>query len=76
MSQKNFSCSIRSVELYRAAVEQNGEALQDIPEPLRTADFCLAAVKQFGRALEFVPRPLRAEVLAKIEEQTPGGGAV
>ena len=70
MSQKNFSCSIRVV------VRQDGLALDDVTVSLRTADFYLAWVKQTGWALKFVPRPLRAEVLAKIEQQTPGGEVV
>ena len=63
-------------ELCLAAAAWNRSALKFVPKSLRTAELCLAAVRQDEEALKFVPSPLRAEVLAKIEEQTPGGEVV
>ena len=45
-------------ELALAVVQQNGRALQYIPETLRDSEICLTAVRQYGRALQFVPETL------------------
>jgi hypothetical protein len=34
---------LRTTELCRAAIQQNGEALEDVPKELRTAKLCLEA---------------------------------
>ena len=56
---------LKTAELCRAAVEDDGWALAFVPKGLRTAELCIAAVKQADEyALEYVPAALRAEVAA------------
>ena len=43
--------------------EQNGEALQLVPEEQRSAELCMAACKQDGGALAFVPEEQRSAEL-------------
>ena len=50
--------------LVAAAVQQNGHALQYVPEHLRSAEVVAAAVRQQGRALQWVPSRLRTAELA------------
>lgn len=42
-----------------AAVQDCGDVLQLVPEPLRDREMCLTAVRSSGLSLEFVPEPLR-----------------
>jgi len=52
------------------AVEQNGMALQFVPEELKTLELCHAAIKQNCKSLEYVPERLREQVreMAGIKE--------
>jgi len=45
------------------AVRQNGDALQYVPENLRTPELCFEAVRQYGYELRFVPQELRTPEL-------------
>ncbi len=51
MNQKN--------QKHLAAVNQDGYALQHVPNKLRTPEICMAAVNQDGYALQYVPNELR-----------------
>ncbi|WP_368669418.1 DUF4116 domain-containing protein [Roseibium sp. RKSG952] len=42
-------------------MRQNGRALQDVPEDLRSPGMCLEAVRQEGITLRHVPEALRRE---------------
>jgi len=48
------------------AVRQDGWALEDVPEALKSEALCLEAVWQCVDALTFVPKSLRAAVSAKL----------
>lgn len=48
-----------STHLYELGVEQNGMALEYVPEELRTHTVCLKAVTQNGDSLAFVPQALK-----------------
>ena len=41
------------------AVQQNGWALQYVPEELRTKELCEIAIKNNGKALKFIPDNLK-----------------
>ena len=60
--------NLEAPEICRAAVQQYGRALQDVPEELREEKICLAAVKQHIWALQRVPVSLKTnvEALAKL----------
>ncbi|QQR69887.1 MAG: DUF4116 domain-containing protein [Alphaproteobacteria bacterium] len=47
----------------QAAVAQNGEALESVPEKLLSEAMCLTAVTQNGAALQYVPKELRIETM-------------
>lgn len=51
-----------------AAVETNGNALQDVPETMRTKDLCLAAVTQDAGAFRYVPEQHRSYIIEQIGE--------
>jgi hypothetical protein len=57
---------LRTEEMYRLAVAQNGEALLYVPWDLRTEDLCRLAVALDGDALRLVPETLRTEDLCRI----------
>jgi len=70
-------CCLAHVEtpthlLCLTAVQQEGCALQFVPEPLRTEALCLAAVQQDGYALVYVPEPLRTEAVYLAAVQQDG----
>ena len=46
----------KDAEATLEAVRQDGLALRDVPEDLKTEAVCLAAVQQYGQALKFVPK--------------------
>jgi hypothetical protein len=48
-----------TVEICLAAVQENGHALEYVPEDLKTPELCLAAVQKHGRTLEYVPEDLK-----------------
>lgn len=62
----------KSYEDYLERVQQNGLALQDVPEELRTPELCKLAVQQDGLALEDVPEELRTPELYKLAVQQDG----
>ncbi|MDR1111472.1 MAG: DUF4116 domain-containing protein [Deltaproteobacteria bacterium] len=43
----------------QAAVRRSGQALEYVPEKIKTREVCLAAGRQNGRMLEHVPREFR-----------------
>ena len=53
----------KASEEYLTAVKKNGQALQCIPEAMKTETLCLAAVQQDGEALRYVPEALKTEAL-------------
>jgi|GEM_PF-5594095 len=42
-------------KLYLAAVEQNGNALEYVPDKFKTLELCFTAVQTYGSAFEYVP---------------------
>ena len=75
LSLGNLQKKLRTVELCRTAVAQNGEALRHVPHKLRTDEMCRIAVAQYGGALGSVPEALRTEKLCRIAV-TQNGGAL
>ena len=61
--------AITTVEEALAAVRQNGNALEKVPENLRTQEVCLEAVMKDGYALQYVPEKLREEVRRRYESE-------
>jgi hypothetical protein len=61
---------ITNLDEAMAAVEQNGYALQEVPDELKTKELCLAAVEEYGLALEYVPEELKTKeiCLAAVEQ--------
>ena len=57
---------LRTLEICRAAVKQNGWALEYVPEPLLTQEICRAAVKQNGWTLKYVPESLQTPELCLV----------
>jgi hypothetical protein len=64
--------TILTIKAALAAVQQNGVALQYVPEALRTEAVALAAVQQNGWALQLVPEALRTEAVALAAVQQDG----
>ena len=52
-----------------ATVQQDGWALDYVPDDLKTPDLCLTAVQQDGWALRFVPDDLKTPDLCRIADQ-------
>ena len=63
-------------EEYLTAVKKNGQALQCIPEAMKTETLCLAAVQQDGEALRYVPEALKTEALCLAAVQQCGLAAL
>jgi len=57
---------LRTNEVYRLAVAQNGLALNYVPKHLRTEEMCRIAVAEDGWALESVPWDLRTDEMCRI----------
>ena len=57
---------LRTEELCRLAVSNDGWALRYVPEELRTEELCRVAVSNNGKALEYVPDRLRTEELCRV----------
>jgi len=51
---------------WKKRITQNGWALEDVPQELRTPDLCKIAVAQYGYALKYVPQDLRTKDLCTI----------
>jgi hypothetical protein len=60
--KKALGDEITSEEEALEAVKNDGEALEYVPEKLKTAELCLEAVKQADWALQYVPEKLKAQV--------------
>ena len=43
-------------EFCLATIQQNGAALEFVPEVLKTPELCLVAVQKHGEALQYVPQ--------------------
>ena len=52
-----------------AAVQQDGKALGDVPDHLKTPELCLIAVQQDSTALAYVPDHLKTPDLCRIADQ-------
>jgi len=52
--------------------QQNGQALQFVPEPLKTKELCRVACQQYIWALQFVPEKLKTEEMCTIACQQHG----
>jgi hypothetical protein len=50
-----------------AAIKQDGFALEDIPENLKTAKICLEAVKERYSAFPFMPEDMREKFRRRLE---------
>ena len=59
-----------SLDNITAVVSQSPDALQWVPEIMRTEDVCRAAVAQNGNAIQWVPVDLRDAVSRRVK----GGG--
>jgi len=53
-------------EDYLALIEEEGDAVEEVPDALRTPEFFLSAVKRNGFALEYVPENLKTSEMRKI----------
>ncbi len=63
---------ITTAEEAMKAVQQDGSALEYVPETMKTPELCLEAVKNDGSALKFVPEKLRTEALCHAAVQNHG----
>ena len=52
------------------AVEQDGGALEYVPERLRTEELCRIAVKEDRGALEYVPKSLKTREFFRRAQKT------
>ena len=59
-------------ELYRSAVENNGCALEFVPDKFKTPQLCRLAVEKDGMALRFVPLHLRTPELCRLAVEKNG----
>jgi hypothetical protein len=48
---------------FSAKIQEDGDALQHVPEALKTSELCLAAVQKYGMALEHVPESRKSPEL-------------
>jgi hypothetical protein len=53
--------------MYLEAVREDGNALQWVPDEIKTAELCLEAVKQDRFMIQYVPEELREEVRRRLE---------
>ena len=64
--------AILSVEAALAAVESDGEALQYVPDELKSEALCAKAVERNGDALRYVPDELKSEALCANAVESDG----
>ena len=57
--------ALRSIDLTRTAVRQNGLVLAELLAKDKTPDICREAVQQNREALNFVPFPLKKQIWAE-----------
>jgi hypothetical protein len=62
----------KTYDIWKLAVQQNGNILEYIPKHLITKELCESAVKQNGRVLEYVPEYLRTQKLYELAVQSNG----
>jgi len=56
-----------TAEMCLETVKYYGNALEYVPEKLKTYELCLEAVKQDGDALEYVPENLKDIIIKKLK---------
>jgi hypothetical protein len=61
-----------SKKFYELGLNNNGLALQFIPEELRTKELCEIAVNNYGSALEWIPEKFKTETICKIAVKNSG----
>jgi tetratricopeptide (TPR) repeat protein len=62
----------RTFELCKLAVEQNGKALQFVPEKYRTLELYRLAVQSYGETLTYVPEDERTPELCRLAVEQNG----
>lgn len=72
MSLDSLPREFRTLDIYKAVVSKDGEALRDVPPELKTPELCKIAVSQNGWALSFVPPELINYELCKIAVSQDG----
>jgi len=62
----------KNSEYWKERVSQNGWALEDVPQELKTIELCTIAVSKYGYILQCVPQDLRTPELCKIAVSESG----